>query len=410
MTVATPTLGAGAASRRASALVIACVITCLAVAAVYLPQSVFPQIARSFDLQESAARLTFTYASIAYGVAFFVVGPWTDRLPPRLLASVGLFGAAAALVIASMSTSYPVLLMAMAFTGAAAAMVPAAMFSLVPRMAPPQQLGSYFGVIIAASVVGISIGRALPGLFAAHLGWGGAFQAYAALLIVATLAAQWLAEPSAVTAKVEPGRSWLQLYADSLDLLATPGLTLLFMAGFSLFFGYLGCVTFLTYRLYQTPFNLSSVEVGAVGFLGLVAVIGAPLSGAIGARIGPRVVALFSLGLTVASVTLLGQTDALWLVILGVLCLFLGVFCCQPAVFALIASQVAPQRRGASSSMYLLTCFAAGSAASWSLGPLWARYGFAAVTYASATALLLATVLMLFDLRRHRSGMADAPR
>jgi YNFM family putative membrane transporter len=404
MTAATHALGAGAAGRRASALAIACVITCLAVAAVYLPQSVFPLIARGFGLEEGAARLTFTYASIAYGVAFFVVGPWTDRLRPRVLASAGLLGAAAALVAASVGASYPVLLVAMALTGGAAAMVPAAMFSLVPRMAPPQQLGSYFGVIIAASVVGISIGRALPGLLAAHLGWRGAFQVYAAVLAGAALAAQWLAEAPAATVPGEAGRSWTRLYADSLGLLATPGLSLLFLTGFALFFGYLGCVTFLTYRLYQAPFNLDSVQVGAVGFLGLVAVVGAPLSGALAARIGPRVVALFSLGLTVASVALLGQTDSLPLVMLGVLCLFLGVFSCQPAVFALIASQVAPQRRGASSSMYLLTCFVAGSAASWSLGPLWARYGFPAVTYASAAALLLAMALMLLNLRQHAAA------
>lgn len=394
----------GAPAGQFTALLIACVVTCLAVAAVYLPQSVFPAIAHSFALEQSAARLTFTYASVAYGVAFFVIGPWTDRVRPRVLASVGLAVAAGALGLASLSTTFPALLIAMTVTGASAAMVPAAMFSLVPGMAPPRQLGSYFGVIIAASVTGISIGRSLPGLLTAYLSWRGAFQAYAVVLVLAMVLAQGL---PLLSNKAAPAlkRSWLRLYQDALQLLVTPGLSLLFLTGFGLFFGYLGCVTFLTYRLNQAPFNLTSMQIGGIGFLGLIAVLGAPLSGALAARIGARVVALLSLGLAAASIMVLGQTASLPMVVVAVLGLFLGVFSCQPAIFALIASQVPASQRGASSSMYLLTCFVAGSAASWALGPLWGGHGFSAVTYASVAALLVAITLMSLEFVRQRAGV-----
>ncbi|MBC7859542.1 MAG: MFS transporter [Burkholderiaceae bacterium] len=394
----------GVASGRLRSLLIACLVTCLAVAAVYLPQSVFPVIAQSFGLEESAARLTFTYASVAYGVAFFVVGPWTDRVRPQVLASIGLVVTAGALALASASATYPTLLIAMTVTGAAAAMVPAAMFALVPGMAPPKQLGSYFGVIIAASVTGISIGRALPGVLADYLSWRGAFQAFGAILLLAMLFAQWLpAHPAREAAAAK--RPWLRLYEEAVQLLVTPGLAPLFLTGFGLFFGYLGCITFLTYRLNQAPFSLSSIQIGAVGFLGLIAVLGAPLSGALAARIGARLVALLSLVLATASIIVLGQAGSLSVAVPGVLGLFLGVFSCQPAIFALIASQVPADKRGASSSMYLLTCFVAGGAASWALGPLWSRYGFTAVTYASAAALLVAIALMSLELASERAGL-----
>jgi YNFM family putative membrane transporter len=77
-------------------LFVACFITCMAVASVYLTQSIFPLLAQSYAMPESAGRLTFTYTSMAYAVAFFVVGPLSDLISARRLASIGLAGSALA--------------------------------------------------------------------------------------------------------------------------------------------------------------------------------------------------------------------------------------------------------------------------------------------------------------------------
>lgn len=386
----------------------ACLITCLAVASVYLSQSIFPVIAQSYGLPDSAGRLTFTYASIAYAVAFFVIGPLSDFVSPRVLATWGLVGSAGALSLASSTNHFELLLLALTFMGSAAAAVPAAMFALVPRMAQPKQVGTYFGMIIAASVIGISIGRSVPGLLTAYLGWRAAFLIFAGIMMASVVAAQMLPSSQYLAGGQQRSGSLKSIYADALALLIEPRLTRMFLTGFFLFFGYLGCITFLTFRLHEAPLHFNSAQIGAVGFLGLIAIVGAPLSGSLTVRLGSRIVALFSLVIVAIGIVMLGQASSVPMVTAGVLTLFFGVFSCQPAIFTMLASQVNPELRGAASSMYLLTCFSAGSAASWILGPLWASRGFGDVTMVALGAIGLAGALVALDIWLDHRGAAHS--
>ena len=79
--------------------------------------------------------------------------------------------------------------------------------------------------------------------------------------------------------------SLLKLYKNSVSLIITPKVISLLLAGFGLFFGFLGMITFLTYRLVEPPFNFSAGEAGLVSFAGLTAII-APFSGNISQKTG----------------------------------------------------------------------------------------------------------------------------
>ncbi|MBI3230505.1 MAG: MFS transporter [Burkholderiales bacterium] len=378
-------------------LFIACLITCLAVGSVYLTQSIFPLLAHSYGLPDSAGRLTFTYASIAYAIAFFVFGPWSDLLSPKKLASVGLIGSALALALAASTSQFDYLLIALMAMGAAAAIVPAAMFALVPRLATPQQLGSYFGLLIAASVIGISVGRSVPSLLTGVLGWRNAFLCYAALLALAVAIAQKLPAANSAPSKFPAWSSLPKLYLATLELLTHARLLRLFATGFALFFGYLGCITFLTYRLHQAPFQFDTTQIGGIGFLGLIAILGAPLSGRLMAKTGPRKVALGSLILVLLAIATLTMATSASAIVTGVLLMFLGVFSCQPAIFTMISGNVPATRRGAASSLYLLTWLGAVSAASASLGTVWNQFGFQGIAISSSAAILLAASILLVD-------------
>ncbi len=378
-------------------LFVACFITCMAVASVYLTQSIFPLIAHSYGLPDSAGRLTFTYASIAYAIAFFIVGPLSDLISARRLASTGLAASAIALACASATSQFEFLLMALMAMGAAAATVPAAMFALIPRMAQPKQLGSYFGFIIAASVIGISVGRALPSLLTSYIGWRAAFISYAGILAASILVAQRLPSQFGSQAKFPALGSMPKRYLASLALLADTRLLRLFATGFALFFGYLGCITFLTYHLHQAPFQFDTTQIGAIGFLGLIAILGAPLSGRLMVKIGAHKVAVGSLILVLLAIMLLAIAENGAMVVTGVLLMFFGVFSCQPAIFTMISANVPAARRGAASSLYLLTCLGAGSAASGGLGLVWNQYGFQGIAISSSSAILLAAVILIVD-------------
>ena len=172
-----------ASDRPTVAIAVACMTTCIAVASVYLTQPVFSEIAAAYGRPISDARLAFSVSSIAYALAFFVFGPLSDHIGVRRMARMGLLLGAASAVSAALFDHYTGFLLACGAQGVSAAAVPAAMFALMPRIARKEHIGTYFGLIIAASVVGITLGRAAMGLLTAGLGLRGALLACACVLL-----------------------------------------------------------------------------------------------------------------------------------------------------------------------------------------------------------------------------------
>lgn len=380
-------------TRRGIAVAIACLTTCFAVATVYSSQAVFSDISIKYGMSVSDARFAFSICSIAYALAFFVLGPPSDFFSARILAATGLLVAAGATALSALSANQLTFVLASAVQGASAAAVPVAMFALLPRLARKDQLGTYFGLIIAASVVGITLGRAGMGLLTASVGLSAAQMMSAIiLLIMSILLAALPKEPLTSTPRVG-----LDAYVRALRMLASPDLVRLFATGFLLFFGYLGAVTFLTLRLNEPPFALDSNTIGSISLLGLGAVLGAPISGRLTARHGSLTVGVVGLSIVMGAIACLALAESLTGIGGGLFLVFLGTFVCQPAVFVRIAERIPPDRRGAASSLYLLTCLGAGSLASAVLGPLWTAAGWAGVTTVCITATAISLSIFLLD-------------
>lgn len=357
-------------------------------------QPVLSELAGRFGVSGNDARLAFSVVSIAYALAFFFLGPLSDRVEPRTMATIGLLGAAIAVGLGSFVDDYRHLLILLAVQGAFAAMVPAAMFTLMPRIAPKELMGTYFGFVIAASVVGITLGRSSMGLMTAKWSLFRAMQV-CGLALLATAAFNQLLPTSdrSDAASVTVG----QAYGNALRMLTTGRLLRLFGIGFLLFFGYLGVLTFLTLRLHQPPFMFDSAAIGSVSLLGLSALFGAPLSGRLVARVGSLPVALGGLSIVLVAIASLAMARTELMLLVGLFILFLGVFSCQPAVFVRIAERVMPAQRGAASSLYLLTCLGAGSLASTVLGGVWGAHGWLAVCACGGGAVILGGALALYD-------------
>jgi len=390
-------------NRHLAAALIACATTCLAVASVYSAQAVFGDIADKYGVSINDARLAFSVCSIAYALAFFVLGPLSDLFSARRLAGLGLAVAAAATLLAALTPNYIGFLVATGVQGAAAAAVPVAMFALMPRIAPKEQIGTFFGLIIAASVVGITLGRAGMALLAAQAGIGAAQMTLAGVLL-AMAALAWTLPDETAGAKRELSR---RVYVEALRMMSAPDLLRPFATGFLLFFGYLGTVTFLTLRLHEPPFSFDSATIGSISLLGLGSVLGAPLSGRLVGRIGSLAVGITGLAIVIGAIASLVWAQSITSVGVGLFAIFLGVFICQPAVFVRIAERVPAQRRGAASSLYLLTCLGAGSLASAVLGPVWTHAGWIGVTSVCATTAVISLLILLSDAAIRTSGVTQ---
>ena len=167
---------------------------------------------------------------------------------------------------------------------------------------------------------------------------------------------------------------------------------LLFM-GFCLFFGFLGMVTFLTYRLAGVPFNFTAGEIGWVSFAGVSALI-APFSGSISQKLGIFKITFFGLAVCLLSFQLMGWFESVPMTVLGLLLLFLGVYSCQPLFFLLIGESVPRESLGSASSLYILFCVSGGSLSSIFLGPVWTFWGWTGITVVCSASLLISILIM----------------
>jgi len=373
-----------------TAVAVAVALTAMAVSTVYMTQPLFGLLAQRFAISATQARLAFGWPLFTYAVVFFLVGPMSDRLRASHLACGGGLLLSVVLGLAWQIDDFSAFVAVMSLAGAAAACVPAATFALMARVAPPGRLGFYFGLGIAASVAGITLGRTLGGILAARLGLPGMFLSISAAVAVLAVALLAIRAPDQPTGRA---LSVGQTYGDALRLIAAPGVARLLGIGALLFFGYLGLLTFFTYRLQAPPFGFSSASIGWISLVGLVAIVGAPASGIAIGRWAARPIAMVSIGVVLAGLAALGLATNIVLAVTGLLGLFLGVFSCQPAILVLLSLRVSPTSRGAISSLYLLVCLVGGSISSLVFGPIWEAFGWTGITLASSASVLAAFLL-----------------
>lgn len=369
--------------------------TAVAVSTIYVPQAIFGDIGAHFAVSPLAARSAFTVTTFTYAVSFFVIGPLSDRLDGRKLATAGAVAAAAFAGTAPYLPSYPLFVTALAVAGVAAAAVPAAMFALVPRIAPKDLVGTYFGLVLAATVAGVTIGRVLGGVIAGLVGWQLAFLILAAACAVAAVPVWFLPQSHAL----QNATPVVLIYRRALGMYLSGPVVRLLGIGALLFFGYFGTTTFLTFHLSANPFYLDAKSIGLISLVGLAALAGSPAAGRLVPRLGARLVALSGLGVCAAGMALLGVATSVTAATAGLLLVFLGVFAAQPALMVGLMSKIDPARRGAASSAYLLACLVGGAAGSALLGYVWSGEGWTGIIWSALASLIFAGGLTAVSMK-----------
>ena len=371
---------------------VACAITRLAVSTVFRTQSIFFEISESFNIDITQARLSFSIVSLSYSASFFFLGPPADKFNLPKIAVSGLLLLAMTVMGASYATDFGIFITAMALMGVCAALIPASMFPHVAKTSPENKLGVYVGLIVASGTLGVIFGRASMGLLTATIGWQSSFRIIAVvLLFLAAISFFSLVEKDNEKAKTH--QNLFKLYVNSIRLMFRPKILSLLLVGFSLYFGFLGMITFLTYRLLGPPFNFSSGEIGWISFAGITALI-APFAGNISKKIGLLKIIFSSLLLCLLSFQLMGWSQSITLITLSLLLIFLSVYSSQPLIFLLIGQSVPRASIGTASSLYILFCIGGGSLSSILLGPVWRSYGWHGVTVSCSLSLLIALLIM----------------
>ncbi len=373
-------------------LSIACLINLLAVSTVFMTQPIFADLATSFAVDITKARYAFSVVSLFYTVSFFFLGPAADKFDLPKMACAGTLLLSSAVLFSSCTDNFSLFLVGMAFVGIGAAMVPASMFPYIAKISPQHKTGLYMGTIVASGTLGVIFGRVSMGLQTAAVGWQYSFRSVALVLLVLAVVG-FLVLVRNNDLKPDNRQKLSQLFANSIRLLCKPRVLALLLTGFFLFIGFLGMVTFLTYRLAAPPFNFSSGEIGWISFAGITALI-APFAGNLSQKTGTYKIVLTGLLICLLSLQLMGWFPSTILTALGLLLLFLGVYIVQPLVFLIIGQSVSRDSLGSASSMYILFCVGGGSLSSIFFGPVWQSYGWTGITISSSIALLASLLIM----------------
>ncbi len=370
----------------------ACTINLLAVSTVFMTQSIFSELAVSFSIDVTQARFSFSIISLSYAAAFFFLGPAADKFNLPKIAVAGMVLLTITVIGASYAPNFGIFILAMALMGICAALVPASMFPHVAKISPENKIGVYVGLIVASGTLGVIFGRVSMGVLTEALGWKISFRIVSVVLLILSAVTQHiLVEKNNEQRKNSTRLS--DLYANSMLLMLKPQILSLLLVGFSLYFGFLGMITFLTYRLLASPFHFTSGEIGWISFAGITAVI-APFAGSISQKIGVLKIIFPCLFVSLLSFQLMGWFQSIPLIVLGLLLLFLSVYSCQPIVFLLIGQRVPRESIGSASSLYILFCIGGGSLSSILLGPVWRFYGWHGITVCCSISLLVSLCIM----------------
>lgn len=382
-------------------IIIACTINLLAVSTVFMTQSIFLELSESFNIGITQARFSFSIVSLFYTVSFFFFGPAADRFDLPKMAVTGLFFLSITVLYSSCAVNFELFLIAMALMGVCAALIPASMFPHIAKISPRSKTGIYMGSIVASGTLGVIFGRVLMGVLTSTMCWEFAFRVVSFILFSLTMVT-FVSLVEKHGKKPKNPQQLTKLYANSIRLLFNLKILSLLLAGFSLFIGFLGMVTFLTYSLIAPPFNFSSGEIGWISFAGITAMI-APFAGNLAQKIGTYKIIFVSLLVCVLSLQLMGWFQSITLTALGLLFLFLGVYACQPLMFLLIGRNVPEESIGSASSLYILFCIGGGSLSSIFLCPVWRSYGWHGVTMFCSISMLISLFIMSVIVQKERN-------
>src|SRR5215471_17633067 len=100
----------------------------LALGAVVMVQPIFAAIAASFRLPPLAVRASFSLGTLAYAVAFFLLGPLTDRVSLTTMGLLSALGLALSVALSGLSPGFLLFNLSMVLMGVCAAGLVGSMF------------------------------------------------------------------------------------------------------------------------------------------------------------------------------------------------------------------------------------------------------------------------------------------
>ncbi|NHZ46432.1 MFS transporter [Nitratidesulfovibrio liaohensis] len=247
----------------------------LCVASIYYNQPMLGILARAFHAGQGEISLIPILTQAGYAAGLLLLTPLGDRLERRGLIVWSVAALAVALVLSGFTQGLWALAAASLAVGALAT-VAQQIVPMAAQLAPDNQKGRVVGLVMAGLLSGILLSRTVSGLVSEYASWRLLFWAAGGVcaVLAAVLAARLpMVRPATTISYPRLLLSLLQLFRTH-GLLRRSGL----VQGL-LFAGFVSFWASLAFFLEQPPFRMGSSVAGALGVIGIVGVMAAPLAG-----------------------------------------------------------------------------------------------------------------------------------
>ena len=268
----------------------------------YSPQAVLPLMAQEFGVGAAGASLIITASTLAVAATAPFTGALADVLGRKRVIVVAMVLLLIPGVMLPLSGSLQELIFWRFVQGLLLPPIFAVAIAYIGDEWPPQQATGVIGMYTSASAVAGFVGRFIPGVLVAYVGWRGGFAALAVLtavclIVVATLLPRerQFVRATSMTASLR------QMLAH----LRNPKLLATYAVGFGVLFNFMAVFTYMSFHLAGPPFLRSAAFIGSIFVVYLAGAAAAAMTGRMIAAIGRRTFVLCVLAAWAAGVLLM---------------------------------------------------------------------------------------------------------
>lgn len=358
-----------------------------AFALLYSTQALLPDIGRTFGVDATVVSLT---VSVTTGVLALTVVPMSalaERLGRTKVMTAGLVVSCLSVFAGSVAPALWSLLVARGVDGLALGGVVAVAMGHIGAEVDESASTAAIGVYVSGTTVGGLLGRLVPAAVSTVAGWRLSMVGLAVVGAVCVVV---------FTRALPPQRTAPDTTIRHGDALRTHlrdgGIVRLCLAALLLMGGFVGTYNYLTFRLGEHPFDLSTSIVGSVFLAYLAGTVSSTAGARLAARVGRRAVLLGSIALAIVGL-LVTVPDSLVLVLVGLVIFTVGFFGAHSVASGWVTSR-AHTAKSHASALYLMAYYVGSSVGGTALGLAWTRGGWPALVIAVGACYVVSAAII----------------
>ncbi|GGY05292.1 MFS transporter [Litchfieldella qijiaojingensis] len=367
----------------------------------YVPQPLLPELRHTFGVSTLAVGLIMSVATLALAAALLVFGSLSDAVGRRVIMRVTLLLTALCTLGLALVQTFEALLVLRVVQGFVLGGLPAVAIAWMGDEFDKRALMLAVALYISANTLGGIGGRIMGGVAAEFGGWQTSFLVVGMVSLVC-VAVFWKLLP--VSRHFQPTPFRLSTaFSAIVGHLRNPMLLGAYLFGGLNFLIFINQYSYITFRLSEAPYGLSTQWLGMIFLTYLGGTLGSALSGRVAQRLSQP--ACMMLGVTVFMAgTLVTLSTALPLILVGLTVNAFGFFFAHSMASSWVGRH-AKVSRGSASALYLVFYYLGASLGGVYLEPFWQVAGWWGVAIASWL-VLLGTLMLAAWLRQHEHALA----